>query len=238
MQEATTFSIFYDGTSFQHLAAVLISVFTLCYGPGLLFRGQFCISMRCSVFDRYRNFWGRKVSYPEEVASSTPETFVFMYPSYVTLRYIPILTAMKSSNINSLLISTLQVPKNCNISQKRISRTSSTHGALQRCDPMNAEFHVCYSRFIFQCQTALVDPGLLTVQIYRSHKTTHHSQQESSGRVIGPCQRRLPGNTQHSQDTDIHAPGGIRSRNLRKRAAPDPRLRSHSHWNRHSGSDV
>ena len=155
-----------------------------------------------------------------------------------TLRYIPILTAMKSSNINSLLISTLQVPKNCNISQKRISRTSSTHGALQRCDPMNAEFHVCYSRFIFQCQTALVDPGLLTVQIYRSHKTTHHSQQESSGRVIGPCQRRLPGNTQHSQDTDIHAPGGIRSRNLRKRAAPDPRLRSHSHWNRHSGSDV
>ena len=43
MQEATTFSIFYDGTSFQHLAAVLISVFTLCYGPGLLFRGPLCI---------------------------------------------------------------------------------------------------------------------------------------------------------------------------------------------------
>jgi len=38
MQEATTFSIFYDGISFQHLATVLISVFTLRYGPGLLFR--------------------------------------------------------------------------------------------------------------------------------------------------------------------------------------------------------
>jgi hypothetical protein len=37
MQEATTFNIFYDGISFQHLATVLISVFTLCYGPGLLF---------------------------------------------------------------------------------------------------------------------------------------------------------------------------------------------------------
>ena len=39
MQKATTFNIFYDGISFQHLATVLISVFTLCYGPGLLFRG-------------------------------------------------------------------------------------------------------------------------------------------------------------------------------------------------------
>jgi len=44
MQEATTFKIFYDGISFQHLATVLISVFTLYYGPGLLFCGPFCIS--------------------------------------------------------------------------------------------------------------------------------------------------------------------------------------------------
>jgi hypothetical protein len=42
MQEATTFSSFYDGISFQHLATV-ISVFTLCYGPGLLFRGLLCM---------------------------------------------------------------------------------------------------------------------------------------------------------------------------------------------------
>ena len=39
MQEVSTFSIFYDSISFQHLATVLISVFTLCYGPGLLSRG-------------------------------------------------------------------------------------------------------------------------------------------------------------------------------------------------------
>jgi hypothetical protein len=38
-----TFSIFCDGLSFQHLAIVLISVFTLCYGPGLLFRGPLCV---------------------------------------------------------------------------------------------------------------------------------------------------------------------------------------------------
>ena len=38
---------------------------------------------------------------------------------------------------------------------------------------------------------------------------THHTRYDSSGRVIGPTQRPLPDNTQHSQHTDIHAPGGI-----------------------------
>jgi hypothetical protein len=46
MQEATTFGIFYDGMSFQHLATVLISLFTLCYGPGLLIRGPPCTKLR------------------------------------------------------------------------------------------------------------------------------------------------------------------------------------------------
>jgi len=41
---AITFSISYDGLSFQHLATVLISVFALCCGPGLLFRGPLCIN--------------------------------------------------------------------------------------------------------------------------------------------------------------------------------------------------
>jgi len=34
---------------FKHLATVLISVFTLCYGPGLLFRGPLCISLTCFI---------------------------------------------------------------------------------------------------------------------------------------------------------------------------------------------
>ena len=32
---------------------------------------------------------------------------------------------------------------------------------------------------------------------------------DSSGRVIGPAQRTPPDNTQHSQQTDIHAPAGF-----------------------------
>jgi hypothetical protein len=39
-------------------------------------------------------------------------------------------------------------------------------------------------------------------------------------------------NTQHSQETGIHDPGGIRIHNPSKRAAADPRLRPRGHWNR------
>ena len=44
----TTFNIYYDGLSFQHLATVLIPVFTLCYAPGLLLRGPLCITKKLS----------------------------------------------------------------------------------------------------------------------------------------------------------------------------------------------
>jgi hypothetical protein len=43
----------------------------------------------------------------------------------------------------------------------------------------------------------------------QNHTQTHHTWQGSSGQVIGPLHRPLPDNIQHSQETDIHAPGGI-----------------------------
>jgi len=39
-------------------------------------------------------------------------------------------------------------------------------------------------------------------------------------------------NTQHSQQTDIHAPVGIRTHDLSRRAAADLRLRPRGHWDR------
>jgi len=42
----------------------------------------------------------------------------------------------------------------------------------------------------------------------------------------------LPDNTQHSQQTNIHAPGGIRTHNLCMRAAADLRIRARGHWDR------
>jgi hypothetical protein len=42
----------------------------------------------------------------------------------------------------------------------------------------------------------------------------------------------LPDKTQHSQETPIHAPGGIRTRHPSKPAAAEPRLRPRGHWDR------
>jgi len=50
--------------------------------------------------------------------------------------------------------------------------------------------------------------------------------------MINPSQRPLPDNTQYSQQTNIHAPGGIRIHNLSRRAAKDLRLRPRGHWDR------
>jgi len=64
-------------------------------------------------------------------------------------------------------------------------------------------------RFLFFSPVALrpnAGQCLLILEISRSHTTTHHSRQDSSGRVISSSQRPLPDNTQHSQQTNIHAP--------------------------------
>jgi len=50
--------------------------------------------------------------------------------------------------------------------------------------------------------------------------------------MISPSQRPLPDNTQHSQQTNIHAPGGIWTHNLRRRAAADLRLRPRGYCDR------
>jgi len=76
--------------------------------------------------------------------------------------------------------------------------------------------------------------GLLILEVSRSHTTTHHSRYDFSGRVISPSQRPLPDNKQHSQQANIHAPGGIRTHDLSRRAAADPPPRPRGHWDRHS----
>ena len=50
----------------------------------------------------------------------------------------------------------------------------------------------------------------LGMTVYRSHTTKHHIREDSYGRVISSSQRPLPDNTQHSQQTNVHVPGGPR----------------------------
>jgi len=66
-----------------------------------------------------------------------------------------------------------------------------------------------------------VGHGLLIHEVSRSHTTTHHSRKDCYGRVISSSQRLLPDNIQHSQQTNFHAPGGIRTHNLSRRAVAD-----------------
>ena len=62
---------------------------------------------------------------------------------------------------------------------------------------------------LFFARQPPVGQGLLIHEVSRSHSTSHHSRQDSSGRVISPSQRPSPDNTQHSQQTDIYAPTGF-----------------------------
>ena len=62
--------------------------------------------------------------------------------------------------------------------------------------------------------------------------STHHTRLDSSGRIISLTQGPLPVNPQHSQKTEIHSSGEIRTQNPSKRAAANPRLRPRGHWYR------
>jgi len=104
-----------------------------------------------------------------------------------------------------------------------ISRTNFCPGFLTRIEG--------FCLFVFGATAPQWGKGLLIPEVSRS-RMTHHSRQDSSGRVISSSQRPLPVNTQHSQQTDIHASGGIGTHNLSKLAAADPRLRRRGHWDR------
>ena len=57
---------------------------------------------------------------------------------------------------------------------------------------------------------------------FQDHKQTHNTRSDSSGQGIGTSQRPIPGNTQHSQKTYIHAPRMYwKPLNTSKRAAAD-----------------
>jgi len=76
---------------------------------------------------------------------------------------------------------------------------------------------------------------LLLHDVCRSHTVTHHSRYDSSGRVIISSQRPLPDNTQHSEQTDIHTPAGIRNHNLSRRGSTILHLKPHGLWDWRAG---
>jgi hypothetical protein len=66
----------------------------------------------------------------------------------------------------------------------------------------------------------------LSLSRIHDHTQTHNTRQDSSGRVTSATKRPLPDNTQHSQQTEIHAPSEIWTRNTSKWVAADLRLKN------------
>jgi hypothetical protein len=89
-----------------------------------------------------------------------------------------------------------------------------------------------YIPHIYNIFTITKGQDLLTKHMASwSYSDTPHSV-DSSGQAISPTQRPLHDNTQHSQQTDIHAVSGVQTHDPSKRAAADPRLRRRGHWDR------
>ena len=99
----------------------------------------------------------------------------------------------------------------------------------------SASLFYCENFGLFLAQQPPAGRGLLIHEVSRLYTTTHHSRWDSSGRVISSSHRPLPNNTQQSQQTDIHVPGGIRTHNLSRRVAADIHLRPLGHWDRQPG---
>jgi hypothetical protein len=79
-------------------------------------------------------------------------------------------------------------------------------------------------------QQPLVVQGLLIIEASRSYSDTPHSVGLLWKSDQPVAETSLPDNTQHSQETDIHTPGRIWTRNPSRRTASDPRLRPTGHW--------
>jgi hypothetical protein len=80
-------------------------------------------------------------------------------------------------------------------------------------------------------QQPLVGQDLLIFEALKSRHTSFSKNPLWSSDQ--PDAETLPDNTQQSQETDIHVPGGIRTRNPNIRAAAYPRLRPRRHGDRH-----
>jgi hypothetical protein len=97
---------------------------------------------------------------------------------------------------------------------------SSSHNPILF--PLNhSVFFIQICVFFLMAQQPYADPGLVTVEVSRSH--SRHISLGSTPLNEWQAQRRYHYLTTHkTHETDIHAPSGIRNRNLSKLAVAKP----------------
>jgi hypothetical protein len=93
------------------------------------------------------------------------------------------------------------------------------------CIPYLSMYATCSAQLFTFCltQQPLEGLGLPIIGASRSHSV------DPFWTSISPTQRTLPDITQHSQETDIHAPVGFEPLNPSKQAAADARRRPRSY---------
>ena len=111
-------------------------------------------------------------------------------------------------------------------STTKTTQNTLTTVKLYKIQPCN------HGDFFYLAQQPPVGQGLLFHKVSRSHTMMHHSRYDSSGWVISSSQKPLPDSTQHSQQINIHALGGIQTHNISKWAATDLHCRLHGHRDR------
>ena len=79
--------------------------------------------------------------------------------------------------------------------------------------------------FFLMAQQPLVGQNRLIIEALQSHSVIPHSVG-----LLWTYVRPDAHNTQHSQEKEIYAPGGIRTHSPSKRAVADPHLRPRSRW--------
>ena len=100
--------------------------------------------------------------------------------------------------------------------------SSLPHSSFMSCHSFILSFLLPFFLSLPLISTRCRFRGLLLQLIAFNKIHTHtHTRWDSSGRGIGLSQTRLPDNTQHSQETDNHAPGGIRTPNGQRPHALD-----------------
>jgi hypothetical protein len=206
---------------------------TVCKSQGIVSEETKCMPPLCiqvlATDSKFLGLSGQLSSdwWIKDVFSALGQRKVFRgsYCFYLRRLYVAALTGLhgvdaKDQNIN--LHCRLQA---CIIKQ---GFSATTRGPCEITHIASVNFA---NNCLFLLQQPPVGQGLL---IHEVSRYTHNDASQSiglPGRVISSSQRPIADNKQHSQQKNIHAPSGIRTHNLSRRAAAD-RLRPRDHWDR------
>ena len=206
------------------------------------------------MVDLWRDFWLRETGTGQEVVQLHDRYMMMMMRNFILLfwsLFIKSVYNVAATRIRSFLLNrdnnwTVECRhvKFCLDTGMNISDHVLRNTVLKATNMTGAEVRVHISRI--QCSEIFFLPFYLAQQppphwarvslFTRFLYHTHNDAPQSVGLLWTSDQPDTETSTwqhtKHSQQRNIHAPGGIRTHSLSRRAAADPRLRPRGHWDR------